>query len=255
LEIPVKMRPSALTLILTVAVSMAQQAGQPPEESWPLRHNHGHVQGLDVTAGWFWVSAVDRRTKTGWVWRVDRRSLQTVAERNIAQGTLYHAGGLQVVGDILWVPIAEYRPSSSSRILELDAITLAERRSFPVADHIGAVATDGKTAILGGNWDGSRIYRWSMTGEQLGATDFTPALPSEDMKWIGPVLYIGGITPGAKTCVVDQLDPRSLAFVRRFDQSLGKCYSREGMALFGDRFFFLPEDEPRSRIYVREIPR
>ena len=249
------MRSAALTLIFTVAVSMAQQTDLRAEESWALRHNHGHVQGIDVSVRWFWVSAVDRRTKTGWVWRVDRRTLQTAAERNIAQGTLYHAGGLQMAGNSLWVPIAEYRPHSSSRILELDAITLAERRSFPVADHIGAVATDGKTAILGANWAGSQIYRWGMTGEQLRVTNFSPALPSEDMKWIGSVLYVGGIAPGTKTCVVDQLDPYSLAFIRRFDQSFGTCYSREGMAVFGGRFFFLPDDEPRSRIYVREVPR
>jgi len=245
------MRLAALLLILA--------AGLHAEESWALPHQHGHVQGLDVSDRWFWVSAVDRRTTSGWVWRVDRRTLETAAERNLAQGALFHPGGLQVVGNTLWVPVAEYRPHSRSRILELDATTLAERRSFPVADHIGAVATDGKTAILGADWGGSKIYRWSMSGEPLGATDFSPALPSEDMKWIGSALYIGGIVPGSKMCVVDQLDPRTLARQRRFDQSLfdqspGRCYSREGLAVWGGRFFFLPEDEPRSRIFVREIP-
>lgn len=112
-----------------------------------------------------------------------------------------------------------------------------------------------KTGLLGANWDGSRIYRWTMSGEPLGSTDFSPALPSEDMKWIGSALYIGGIVPGTKRCVVDQLDPRTLERQRRFDQSSEMCYSREGLAVWGGRFFFLPEDEPRSRIFVREIPR
>ncbi len=237
------------------ALLLLLAAGLRAEESWALPHAHGHVQGLDVNDRWFWVSAVDRRSRTGWVWRVDRRTLRTAAERNIAQGALFHPGGFQVAGTSLWVPVAEYAPHSSARILELDAMTLAERRSFAVPDHIGAVATDGASAILGADWDGSTIYRWSLTGETLGTTRFSPAIPSEDMKWVGPALYIGGVVPGTKTCVVDVLDPRTLVLQRRIDQSAGRCYSREGMAVFGGRFFFLPEDEPNSRVFVREIPR
>ncbi len=224
-------------------------------EAWPLRHGHDHVQGLDVNEKWFWISAVDRRTKTGWVWRVDRRTLQTVAERNITQGALYHAGGLQVVGDSLWVPIAEYRPQSSARILELDAMTLAERRSFAVPDHIGAVASDGKTAILGANWDARKIYRWALDGKLLGAVDFRERLAVQDMKWVQGLLYAGGalLATNNAACFVDQLDPASLAVVQRFAAWDGTCYTQEGMAVFGGRFFFLPGDGPDSRIYSREI--
>lgn len=226
-------------------------------QPWPIRHHHDHVQGLDASADWFWISAVDRRAKTGWVWRVDRRTLRTVAERNITQGTLYHPGGLQVLQGSLWVPIAEYRRNSSARILELDPMTLAERRSFPVADHIGAVATDGKTAVLGANWDARKIYRWNLSGELLGEVKFDHPMAIQDMKWVDGKVCAGGVGLGVEKgrCLLYQLDPASLAVLQKFDFSGEVCYTHEGMALFNGRFFFLPEDEPNSRIYVREAPR
>ena len=242
--------------LVALALAILWQGLPATAQVWPIRHRHDHVQGLDVSAEWFWISAVDRRTKTGWVWRVDRRTLQTVAERNITQGALYHPGGLHVSGSSLWVPIAEYRPRSSARILELDAMTLAERRSFPVKDHIGSVATDGKAVVLGANWDARRIYRWSLAGELLAVTDFPRALAIQDMKWIEGVLYAGGVGLGSEKgrCLLAELDPSTLAVLRQSQMGPEICYTNEGMALFAGRFFFLPEDEPSSRIYVTPPP-
>ena len=220
-------------------------------QSWPISHTHDHVQGLDVNRDWFWISAVDRRTKTGWIWRVDRRTLRTAVERNITQGALYHPGGLQVAGGSLWVPIAEYRPRSSSRVLELDSLTLAERRSFVVDDHIGAIASDGRTFILGANWDARRFYRWTLTGERLQAVDNPGPLAIQDLKWIDGKLYAGGLVE--RKCRLVQLDPQTFATVRPFPLSGDICYTHEGLALFDGRFYFLPEDEPNSRIYSAKM--
>src|SRR5262245_21339386 len=121
-------------------------------QMWLLPHRHDHVQGLDVNDRWFWVSAADRRTKTGWVWRIDRQTGQTVTEREISRSTRFHPSGFQVAGGSLWIAVAEYRPESSAEVLELDALSLEVKRSFLVRDHIGAVATDGRTSVLGANW-------------------------------------------------------------------------------------------------------
>ena len=223
-----------------------------PAQVWPISHHHDHVQGLDVRERWFWISAVERRTKTGWVWRVDRQTLRTVAERDITRGELYHPGGLQVSGSSLWIPIAEYRPNSSSRILELDAMTLVERRSFVIPDHIGAVATDGKTFVLGANWDARKFYRWSLDGKLLESRDNPTSVAIQDMKWSGGVIYAGGLDK--KTCRVDQLDPASLVLLRSSIPGTDRCYTEEGMAIFGGRFFFLPGDEPNSRVYALSVP-
>jgi hypothetical protein len=243
--------PTGLRAVAALAVLLSSAAAA-QAASWPLRHHHDHVQGLDVSERWFWISAVDKRTKTGWVWRVDRQTLATVAERNLTDGVRYHAGGLQVAGDRLWIPIAEYRASSSARILELDAMTLAERRSFDVPDHIGAVATDGKTAVLGANWDARKIYRWTLDGRLLGVSDFAEPLAIQDMKWQNGVLYAGGPGRDARKgdCLVEETDPATLQVLRRFTPPAAPvCYAHEAMAVHGGRFFFLPEDEPKSRIY------
>ncbi len=234
---------------LLVALLASSAVAQP----WPIRHTHDHVQGLDVSADWFWISAVDRRTKTGWIWRVDRRTLATVAERNLTQDALYHAGGFQVSGKSLWIPIAEYRANSNARILELDAMTLAERRSFAVADHVGAVATDGQSAVLAANWDSRKIYRFSLDGELRKVVNFDEPLAIQDMKWIDGKIFAGGTGLVARKgeCLLCQLDPATLAVVRRSSMLDSICYTHEGMAFFENRFFFLPEDEPKSQIYVK----
>lgn len=223
---------------------------------WPIAHHHDHVQGLDVDADWFWISAVDRRTRTGWVWRVDRRTMRTVAERNITDGPRYHPGGLQVSGNSLWVPLAEYRAYSTTRVLELDKITLAQRRSFLVEDHIGSVATDGRSFLVGANWEARQIYRWNMGGELLETITHRQPLSIQDMKWVRGVIYAGGVGlgPVQDQCLLHQVDPTTFGLLRGSSLKAGVCYTHEGMALFGGRFFFLPEDEPKSRVYSLGTP-
>ena len=238
-------------LACTAAAALSVTAWAQP---WSIEHTHDHVQGLDVSERWFWISAVDRRTKTGWIWRVDRQTLRTVAERNITDGARYHPGGLQAAGESVWVPLAEYRAASTARILELDAMTLAEKSSFAVTDHVGALATDGKSWILGANWDARKLYRWNLRGEALSVADNPQPLAIQDMKLAGGVIYAGGtgIGPEKGRCWVDQLDPATLAVVRSWTPGADRCYTNEGLGVLAGKFFFLPEDEPRSRVYVRE---
>jgi len=228
-----------------MAALLLGQAGEP--ESWAITHTHDHVQGLEVSQEWFWISAVDRRTKTGWVWRVDRRTLRTAAERDITQGSLYHPGGLQVAGGSLWTAVAEYRARSSSRVLELDPMTLDERRGFAVPDHIGSVATDGRTFILAANWDARQFYRWTLDGKTLESRANPGRLRIQDMKWIDGRLYAGGLT--VENCPLEELDPRTFQSVRSIALPGDLCYTHEGMAIYDRHMYFLPEDEPRTRVY------
>ena len=232
-----------------LGTAAARLSGQ--VQSWPLPHKHDHVQGLDVSDQSFWISAVDRRTKTGWIWRVDRQTMQTVAERNLTRGNLYHPSGFQVSGRSLWIAVSEYRPNSLAEVLELDALTLGVQRSFPATDHIGAVATDGRNLVLGANWDARRVYRWNVGGNLLQAQPNPNFLAIQDMKWVGEVLYTSGIGLGPKKgqCLVEQIHPLTLSPLKDSNLPAGTCYTREGMAVHGGRYFFLPEDEPNSRIF------
>ncbi len=230
-----------------------ERAGLKKPQSWPIAHTHDHVQGLDVDEHWFWISAVDRRTKTGWIWRVDRATLRTVIEREITDGPRYHPGGFQVSGSSLWIPVAEYRANSSARILELDSMTLTERRSFLAGDHIGALATEA-TTLLGANWDARKFYRWDLGGRLLEAVSNPRTMAIQDMKWVNGILYAGGNENG--TCWLDRwLNPPKMNLLPAWSPGRDRCYTREGMAVFGGQIFFLPEDEPNSRVYAIEAPR
>jgi hypothetical protein len=48
--------------------------------------------------------------------------------------------------------------------------------------------------------------------------------------------------------VVEQVHPLTFSPLKGSTLPAGACYTREGMAVYGGRFFFLPEDEPNSRI-------
>ena len=128
-------------------------------------------------------------------------------------------------------------------------MTLAQRRSFATPDHIGSVATDGRTFVLGANWDARKFYRWDLDGKLLESRDNPSPLAIQDMKWSGGVVHAGGIDKKAKICRREELAAASLAVLRSFIPGRDRCYTEEGMAIFGGRFFFLPEDEPHTRVY------
>ncbi|HEY2840271.1 MAG TPA: DUF6454 family protein, partial [Pirellulales bacterium] len=147
--------------------SAAEPIALDVQQSWPIDHATHHVQGLAATADTFWISSVDRATKSGYVYRVDRKTLRVEKEERLAIGDQFHPGGMQLVGGRLWIPLAEYRAKSSSTILALDPTTLARLASFTLDDHIGALAADGRGRLYAGNWDCRLIYVLDEKGKVL----------------------------------------------------------------------------------------
>ena len=99
-----------------------------------------HVQGIDVEGGILWVTSVDRATRAGFLARHDLASGRRLASVEVHDGERFHPGGIQLDGDFVWVPVAEYRRASSAWIQKRDKATLALVAQFEVADHIGCVA-------------------------------------------------------------------------------------------------------------------
>lgn len=96
----------------------------------------------------------------------------------ITDGDRYHPGGLDVHGDELYLPVAEYRPNSSANLYRVDLDTFRVTRLFQVDDHIGGVVLDEKTGhLVGQSWGSRRFYDWTLTGRQK---DF----------WLNPDHYI-----------------------------------------------------------------
>lgn len=229
---------AALTLVETLALHV------------PLHH----VQGIDVEDGNVWISSVDKEQKKGFLYRLDRRTGKLLAQVEVQDGERFHPGGLTLDGAHIWLPVAEYRRTSTAVIQLRDKATLRLIRQFTVPDHIGCVAASGRR-LYGGNWDSLDIYEWDKRGKQLAKRANPSGTRFQDMKWIDGKLLGGGLRAKGHGAI-DWLDPDSLQLLRRVEVETtdrGVVFTNEGMTLRGGLLYLLPEDDP-SRLFVFRLP-
>lgn len=91
---------------------------------------------------------MDTKQSSAWLFKIDRKTAGLISKVELTDGALIHPGGLQYDGRYIWVPNAEYKRQSRTMVYGLDPDTLEIRTSFPVDDHIGAVASDGKNFFM-----------------------------------------------------------------------------------------------------------
>ncbi len=230
-------------------------------EQWAIEHPTHHVQGLEVSDQWFWITAVDRAQRAGWVMRVDRASRRVEVERRIDRGGQIHPGGCQSDGRRLWVPVAEYRPRSTTTMLALDPLTLEEIAALPCDDHLGGLASDGDETLWGVNWDSRQFYVYRTNGQMVASHDNPTGVAYQDLKWRAGWLVCGGQwrSPKGPLAVVDVIDPQTWQCVARYHPggkvaSGGQNFCREGCAWFDGDLYLLPEDGPRTRVYRFPFP-
>lgn len=90
----------------------------------------------------------------------------------LGEGDMYHPGGIDSDGRSVWVPLAQYRPGSSSIIYRIDLKTLGVHKEFEVKDHIGGIVRDEVTGhLIGNNWGSRRFYEWNGQGRQIAGWD------------------------------------------------------------------------------------
>ena len=210
-----------------------------------------HPQGITASpdgATWF-VTSVLREAKKGLLVAFRASDGAVIQRMEVQDGARYHPGGLGRLGDALWLPVAEYRRSSTSVVQCRDARTLAERSRFPVADHIGAVAvTSG--ALIGCNWDARLFYEWTFDGTQSRVVEHDGSARYQDLHWTPEGLLAAGLI--GDQGVVDllewpTLDLRERTVVGRTDR--GVVLTAEGMAVAGQNLLLMPEDDP-TRVFV-----
>jgi hypothetical protein len=186
-----------------------------------------------------------------------------LSEGEVTDGARFHAGGISRTGAWLWVPVAEYRPNSSTRIERRSVRDLALAASFVVDDHIGAVAGD-RQVVYGANWGAKTLYRWSADGQPLAKQASPTGVQYQDLKLAGGDLIASGEAldreAGSQFGAIDRFSSR-LELKRRMTTGAapsGLLWTHEGMARRGRELYFLPEDgDPatgRAHVYVFRLP-
>ena len=216
----------------------------------PLQFATYHVQGLELTEQFYFVTSVDKEQNRGWLFKIDRQNANLNSKIELTDRTLIHPGGLQFDGHYLWIPNAEYKSQGRTMIYGVDPDSLEICTSFPVDDHIGAIASDGKNLLYGVNWDTLHFYIWDFDGHQLNKIDSPTSMAYQDIKYFAGKLLCSGHKDDDS--VIDIIDPENWTLVKRIDLPRDvwkKTLSREGMAFDGN-LYFLPDDGPDSRILI-----
>ena len=154
--------------------------------SMRLDFNTHHPQGMEVVGDRIYLSSVEiieRPVKypspvdgydrtagkgVGHLFVLDRsgRLLEDIV---LGEGDMYHPGGIDVHGDDIWVPVAEYRPDSRAIVYKVDAKNFEVDKAFTVDDHVGGVVYDrSRDRLVGNSWGSRRFYQWTRSGDQRG---------------------------------------------------------------------------------------
>lgn len=218
-----------------------------------------HVQGLALEHRRIWVTSVDEKNRRGYLHEFDRRTGKLLRRVDLTDGARYHPGGISIAGRSIWVPVAEYRPRSSAALVEVDAGSLAVRRTIPVADHLGYVAASDRH-LVAGNWDSRLIYVFDVeTGARVRTVPNPSATRYQDMKFAGGHLVAGGAR-SLWSGTVDWIDWPSMQVRRSLRAGAvgpirpigrGGPYTGEGMAIEGRDLYVVPEDGPSRMFHFR----
>lgn len=171
-----------------------------PVATIPMSWQTFHTQGLIKIGNVFYVSAVevleptvrnsgetdalydfsiDRSTGAGrgWLFKFDATG-KLLGKTELTDGTMFHPGGIDYDGKYIWVPVAEYRPNSQTRIYRVNPKTLKAELVFTAKDHIGGVVHNTHNGTLHGvSWGSRRLYEWNLSrdgGRVQGKSKWEP---------------------------------------------------------------------------------
>ena len=79
--------------------------------SVPVGFDAFHPQGMVKIGDTFFVSSVDKAERAGHLFKIDSTG-KLLADLRLAEGAMYHPGGIDYDGREIWLPLAEYVPDS-----------------------------------------------------------------------------------------------------------------------------------------------
>lgn len=233
---------------MTVFILLAVAQLPSPARIVSLQAPLDHVQGIDTDGRLLWVSEVERNTKRALLHEFELDSGKRLRGVDLTRGDRYHPGGIAAGETSLWVPVAEYRPLSSSTVFQLRKADLGIESTFEVKDHIGAIAVEGDR-LIGANWDAKLFYEWPS-----GKTRANPfGTRFQDMKIAGGALVGAGHRDGAGAIEwISLKDFSLLGRVRTGRTDRGVVFTNEGMTIREGKLYLLPEDGP-SRLFIFDL--
>jgi len=236
--------------------SAAQAAPQAmaPVRVLALQGKTAHVQGIDTDGNHLWVTSVDRASRKGYLQEFTVAGGLLERSIEIQDGDRFHPGGIAADANSIWIPVAEYRAKSTAVVQRRNKRTLALESKFTVDDHIGCIAVTPEL-LIGGNWDSRDFYVWDHQGKLIRKVPSTSGNSYQDLKFRDGQLVASGLLAGGHAAI-DWLD-LSMSLLRRLpmgNTDRSQPLTREGMTLFENRLWLLPEDGD-SRLYVFELPR
>ena len=119
-----------------------------PSRVVELKGTTYHVQGIDLDERRVWVTSVDSGARKGYPTGCSRWTTgKCCAPWEFQDGARFHPGGISVDAAPIWLPVAEYRPASTSVIQRRNKRTLELESEFTAPDHIGCIAVHGAEAF------------------------------------------------------------------------------------------------------------
>ena len=243
-----------LGVLLFLAVSRAQTLTDPPTHVLELKGTTYHVQGIDVDGDRLWVTSVDTPNRKGYLHEFSLTTGELLRQVEVTDGVRFHPGGISTDRSSIWIPVAEYRRTSTAVIQRRSKRTLKLESQFDVADHIGCIAVLGNR-LIGGNWDSRDFYIWDRKGNLQRKVPSETGNAYQDIKFDLGSIVASGLLLSDRSGAVDWLDPASFHLSRRLttgNTDRGVSYAREGMAVRNGALLFLPEDGP-SRLFVFKL--
>ncbi|MBN1352712.1 hypothetical protein JXJ21_25210 [candidate division KSB1 bacterium] len=214
----------------------------------PLSADLQHVQGLSVTDNFIYITSVKtEKPQQAFLFKLNR-SNGILESHCITRDQKVHPSGVQFYDGYIWHALAEYKKGGASLIQKIEPASLKIVLEFAFDDHIGAIACD-KDRIYGANWDGEAIYCWTHSGELICKKEYNPGLKIQDFECIGGYLIGAGGSEGA----LHVLDSKSLVVLKTIVlpeiQSINRV-TREGLSVYNNEFYFLPDDGLDAKIIV-----
>ena len=209
-----------------------------------------------MTEDFYFITSVDKDSGRGRLFKVDRNTLFLIEEKELTKGALIHPGGIEMDETYLWIPNAEYDRDGPSEILAIDPHSLEVLITFSVDDHISLIASNGTNRLYGTNWDTVNFYVWDWDGNLIEIVANPTDMAYQDCEFSDPYLICGGTKNGGDFGAIDYIDPETWNLVYRIEVGttiLGHRLTREGLSLFGDEVFLLPEDGPDSEIMIYQV--